>query len=139
MIFLMEDLKVCMLLMKYKIYHYQSICLSIHKFLKIFLSWEIWKLWLTRNKTCNEQLLIECNVLQKNITNINLKLSLFQFLFPHENGAYDGKIPIHEYLKYPMSSFFTIYMYKPYLLIMYDLWQSIQLIEKTSNTCFKKS
>jgi hypothetical protein len=26
-------------------------------------------------------------------------------------------------------------MYKPYLLVTFDLWQSIQLIEETSNIC----
>jgi hypothetical protein len=76
---------------------------------------------LTRNKTCDKQLLIECNGLQKKFANINLELSLFAFLFPHGNDAYDGKIPIHEYLKYHMSSLFLPFtLYKPYLLIMYD-------------------
>jgi hypothetical protein len=43
------------------------------------------------NKTCDEQLFIESNKLQKNITNINLELSLFPFVFPHGHGAYDVK------------------------------------------------
>jgi hypothetical protein len=66
--------------------------------------------------------LIECIGLQKSIANINLELGLFPFLFPHGNAAYDGKIPIHEYLKYHMSSLFSPFtLYKPYLLVMHDL------------------
>jgi ATP-dependent DNA helicase PIF1 len=38
-----------------------------------------------------------------------------------------------------MSSLFSPFtLYKPYLLIMYDLWQSIQLIKQTSNICLEK-
>jgi hypothetical protein len=68
-----------------------------------------------------------------------LELSLFPFLCPHGHDAYDGKTSIHEYLKFRMSTLFSPFtMYKPYLLIMYDLRQTIQLIKETLNTCFKK-
>jgi hypothetical protein len=68
-----------------------------------------------------------------------LELSLFPCLFPHGYGAYDGKISIHEYLKFCMSTLFSPFtMYKPYLLIMYDLRQSILLINDKMNTCLKK-
>jgi hypothetical protein len=67
-----------------------------------------------------------------------LELSLFPFLFPHGHGAYDGKISIYEYLKFCMSTLFSpLQLYKPYLLIIYDLQQSIQLIKETSNTCLE--
>jgi hypothetical protein len=32
--------------------------------------------------------------------NISLEAALFLFLFPQGNGAYNGKIPIYNYLKY---------------------------------------
>jgi hypothetical protein len=70
------------------------------------------------------------NGLQDNVTSIILELSLFLFVFPHGHGAYDGKLSTHEYLKFCMSTLFSPFtMNKPYLLIMYDLWQSIQLIK----------
>jgi hypothetical protein len=88
----------------------------------------------------HEQLITWYNGLQDNTTSIILDLSLFPFLFPHGHGAYDGKISIHEYLKFCMNTLFSPFtMYKPYLLIMHDLWQSIQLIKETSNTCFKNN
>jgi hypothetical protein len=35
-----------------------------------------------------------------------------------------------------VSSLFSSFaLYKPYLLIMYDLWKSLQLIKHTSNSC----
>jgi len=37
-----------------------------------------------------------------------------------------------------MSTLFSPFtMYEPHLLIIYDLWQSIQLIKETLNTCLK--
>jgi hypothetical protein len=65
---------------------------------------------------------------------MTLELNLFSFLFPHGYGAYDGKMSIHEYLKFRMSTLFSpLTIYKSYLLIMYDLRQSIQLIKETLN------
>jgi hypothetical protein len=61
-------------------------------------------------------------------------------LFPHGHGAYDGNITIHEYLNFWMgSSFSSFTLYKPYLLIMYDLWQSLQLIHHISYSCLEKN
>jgi hypothetical protein len=53
--------------------------------------------------------------------------------------VYDEIISLHDYLKYCMNmlfSFFTIY--KPYLLFMYDLCQSIQILQHISKTCLEK-
>jgi hypothetical protein len=70
--------------------------------------------------------LIRCNGLQNNVTSITLELNVFPFLFPHGHGACDGKIPIHEYVEFHLSLLFSPFtLYKPYLLIMYDLQQSI--------------
>ncbi len=40
---------------------------------------------------------MDYKIIQKYIT---LKINLFRFLFPHGHGTYDGKITIHEYLKF---------------------------------------
>jgi hypothetical protein len=39
-----------------------------------------------------------------------LEVTLFPFLFPQGNGAYDGKISIHKYLKYRMQFFYYIHI-----------------------------
>jgi hypothetical protein len=55
-------------------------------------------------------------------------------LFPCGYDAYDGEISIHEYLKFRVSSLFSLFtLYKPYLLIMYDIQQFFQLIKHTYN------
>jgi len=84
--------------------------------------------------TFHEQLITWYNGLQDNVANITLELSLFPFLFPHGHDAYDDKISIHEYLKFCMSTLFSPFtLFKPYLLIIYDLGQSIQLINELFN------
>jgi len=66
-------------------------------------------------------------------------MALFPFLFPHGHGAYNGKTHFNEYLKYRMNALFSPFtLYKPYLLYMYDLWQSLQLIKETSRTFLDK-
>jgi len=53
------------------------------------------------------------NGLQDNTKSTTLELSLFPFLFLHGHGAYDGKISIHEYLNFCMSTLFSSFtMYK---------------------------
>jgi hypothetical protein len=77
---------------------------------------------LHKNKVCHEKLIVQSNGLQDNTKNITLEISLFPFLFPHGHGVYDGKIKIHEYLNFRMSSPFSpSTLYKPYLLVMYDI------------------
>jgi len=67
-------------------------------------------------------------------------MALFPFLFPHGHGAYDGKTHFNEYFKYRMNALFSPFtLYKPYLLYMYALPQSLQLIKKTSRTCLDKN
>ncbi len=66
-------------------------------------------------------------------------MAMFPFLFPHGHGVYDYKTYFNEYLKYRMNALFSPFtLYKPYLLYIYDLWQSLQLIKETSRTCLDK-
>ena len=70
---------------------------------------------------------------------LTLETALFPFLFPHGHGAYDGKTTFFEYLKYRMETLFSPFtLYKPYLLYMYDVRQSLQLLKETSKTCLEK-
>ena len=70
---------------------------------------------------------------------IALKIALFLFLFLHGNGAYDGCISIHDYLNYRMNCFFLPFtLYKPYLLLIYNIHQSIMILKTISKFCFKK-
>jgi hypothetical protein len=58
-----------------------------------------------------------------------MEIMLFPFLFPQGNGTYDGKISIYKYFKYQKQCFFIAFtLFKSYLLIMYDVCQTIQLI-----------
>jgi hypothetical protein len=75
--------------------------------------------------------------------NITLEVALFPFLFPflfpQGNGAYDGRISIHDYLKYRMTCLFSPFtLYKPYLLLMYDIRQSILILKSVSEFCLQK-
>ncbi len=119
-------LKICMLLMKCKICHFYFTCVNSQSFMNkfFFLLWEIWKR-LPKHNTFHKQLITWYNGLQDNVKSITLELSLFPFLFPHGQCAHDGKISIHEYSNFRTSALFSpLTMYKPYLLIMYDLQQS---------------
>ena len=70
---------------------------------------------------------------------ITLENALFPFLFPHGHGSYDGKITFFEYIKYRMEKMFTPFtLYKPYLLYMYDVRQSLQILKEISKTCLDK-
>jgi hypothetical protein len=68
-----------------------------------------------------------------------LETTIFPFLFPQGESAHDGKISLHTYFEYHMIMLFSPFtLYKPYLLCMYDLCQSIQLLQHTSKTCLEK-
>ena len=70
---------------------------------------------------------------------LTLENALFPFLFSHRHGSYDGKITFSEYIKYRMETMFTPFiLYKPYLLYMYDVRQSLRFLKKTSKTCLDK-
>ncbi len=61
---------------------------------------------------------------------MTLETTLLPFLFPQGEGAHDGKISLHTYFKYHMTMWFSPFtLYKPYLLFMYDICQSIQLLQ----------
>jgi hypothetical protein len=49
-----------------------------------------------------------------------------------------GKSQYISTLNIECNFFITFILFKPYLLIMYDVCQTIQLINCTSQTCFKK-
>ena len=70
---------------------------------------------------------------------MTLENTLFPFLFPHGNEAYDGQTTISEYLKYRMNTLFSLFtLYKPYLLYMYNIRQSVQFLKEILQTCLDK-
>jgi hypothetical protein len=80
-----------------------------------------------------KQLHLGINILNTNIGGMTLESALFPFLFPHGNGAYDGRTTLSEYLKYRMNTLFSPFtLYKPYLLYMYDIRQSVQFLKEVS-------
>ncbi len=89
----------------------------------------LWRRNVTNSTTTHEQFKVCIDSLQSNIPFITLENALFPFLFPWGEGAYDGRIKLHDYFKYRMSMLFSPFtLYKPYLLFMYDLCQSIQIL-----------
>jgi hypothetical protein len=62
------DLKVCMLLMKYKIYHFYFICIK-----KIIIIMGNMTKTLHNNEVCHEKLIVQSNGLQDNTKIYNLK------------------------------------------------------------------
>ncbi len=79
---------------------------------------------ITNSITTHEQLKVHIECLQSNIPFITLETTLFPFLFPQGEGAYDGRISLNDYFKYRMSMlFFPFTLYEPYLLFRYDLHQ----------------
>ena len=87
----------------------------------------------------SSMLLVNKKGMQGVSNNITLELALFPFLFPSGNGAYDGKISLQEYLRYRMTCLFSPFtLYKPYLLLMYDVRQALMLINATKHMCLEK-
>ncbi len=71
--------------------------------------------------------------------NMTLEKTLFPFLFPHGCGAYDGIGGLLLYLKHKMSTLFSIFTsYPPYLLLMYQVRQALQLLNVTKHLCLEK-
>ncbi len=64
---------------------------------------------------------------------MSLEKELFPFLFPHGCGAYDGIGGLLPYLKYKMMT-----SYPPYLLLMYQVRQAIQLLNATKHLCLER-
>jgi hypothetical protein len=87
-----------------------------------------------------EKLLVRENGMCTNPTfNMSLEKALFPFLFPHGCGAYDGIDGLLPYLKQRMSTLFFIFtLYPPYLLLMYQVRQAIQLLNATKHLCLEK-
>lgn len=53
---------------------------------------------------------------------ITMESAVFPFLFPFGRGYYDGYIQFSNYVKMRICTLFSIYtLYKPYLLIMFQL------------------
>jgi hypothetical protein len=71
--------------------------------------------------------------------NMSLEKALFPFLFPHGCGAYDGIGGLLFYLKQKnLHYFFVFTLYPPYLLLMYQVQQTIQLLNATKHLCLER-
>ena len=69
-----------------------------------------------------------------NAPDLSLEMALFPFLFPHGIGALDGKTTLTKYLKFRMRQAFSVFtLYKPYLLLMYQIHVAVLLATHTSS------
>jgi hypothetical protein len=88
------------------------------------------------NKLC-ESITFQSNILNSSTHCMTLEYALFPYLFLHGHGWYEGNCTFNEYMKYRMTILFSPFtLYKPCLLYMYGLKQSLQLLQETSYTCF---
>jgi hypothetical protein len=86
-----------------------------------------------------KQLTVCIEGLETNIPFMTLETTFFPYLFSQVEDAHDGKFSLHTYSKYCMTMLFSPFtLYKPYLLFMYDISQSIQLLQYTSKACLEK-
>ncbi len=92
------------------------------------------------NPLKTERLLVRENGMCTNPTlNMSLEKTLFPFLFPHGCRAYDGIGGLWPYLKHIMSTLFYVFtLYPPYLLLMYQVRQAIQLLNATKHLCLER-
>lgn len=59
----------------------------------------------------------------------SIEAALFPFLFPKGTGYFQGLTDFHQYLKQRMQCMFSLYtLYTPYVLIMFQLKQSLLLL-----------
>lgn len=62
------------------------------------------------------------------VKDITIESAMFPFLFPMGKGYYQGEMRFGDYLRMRINSMFSIYtLYKPYLLMMYQLKQAIMI------------
>jgi len=77
---------------------------------------------ITNSITTHEQLKVHIECLQCNIPFITLETTLFSFLFPQGEGAYDGRISLNDYFEYCMNIYFFLLLYMSltyYLCMIY--------------------
>ncbi|MCO5579219.1 hypothetical protein L7F22_033073 [Adiantum nelumboides] len=73
------------------------------------------------------------------IHDVTIEMAMFPFLFPHGHGHYNGEVGFSEYIKMRIGTLFSIYtLYKPYLLMMYQLKQAIMIANSTNNTMLQR-
>ena len=89
--------------------------------------------------TRGEPITFRRNILNVKLVAMTLESTLFPFLFPHGHGAYDGRTTLSEYLIYRITTLFSPFtLYKPYLLYMHDIRQSVQFLKEVSQQCLEK-
>ena len=71
---------------------------------------------------------------------LTLETALFPFLFPHATGQFDGSMTLNAYLRMRMLQGFSVFtMFKPYLLLMFQVRQSMMLAKNVASYALSKS
>ena len=92
----------------------------------------------SQSDTRGEPITFRKNILNVELEGMTFESALFSFLFLHGHGAYDGRTTLSEYLKYQITILFSPFtLYKPYLLYIYDLRQSVQFLKEVSQQCLE--
>ena len=72
---------------------------------------------------------------------LSLETALFPFLFSHNEGAFDGRVELHQYLQLRVRTrqlFSPFTLFKPYLLLMFQIRQAIRIVNATKDKLLEK-
>lgn len=73
------------------------------------------------------------------VKDITLKSAVFPYLFPFGHGNYKGEVGFSDYIRMRIGMLFSVYtLYKPYLLLMYQLKQAIMIENTTDSTMLQR-
>ena len=71
---------------------------------------------------------------------ITVEKALFPFLFPHGDGAFDGRTTLNTYLRMRMLQAFSVFtLFKPYLLLMFQIRQAVMLHNNVKSMVLSRS
>ncbi len=71
---------------------------------------------------------------------LSLEMALFPFLFFHGTGHYDGSMTLKNYMKMRMLMSFSVFtLFKPYLLVMFQVYQAVILATQVRSLVLSKS
>ncbi len=77
--------------------------------------------------------------INSDIKDVTMESAVFPFMFPFGHGQYDGAIRFADYIRMRSSTLFSVFtLYKPYLLLMYQLKQAILIANSTTTTVLQR-
>jgi hypothetical protein len=70
---------------------------------------------------------------------ITLETAMFPFLFPFGQSSFDNAMKLSVYLRQKTSQLFSLFtLYKPYIIVMYQVQQAAVILQAAREACFDK-